>query len=486
MSPTTSTQSRPGLHKELRSLQFFAVAFGATIGVGWIVVLGDWLEAAGPGGTMLGFLVGGCIIAVIALCYAELATVFPSAGGEFVYSYALYGIKTSFVAGWLLAMAYLAVTAFETIAVGWIANALIPGLEGPVLFHGIGGSPVHLGTIFLGFGGLVLISALNYRGVGWASVFQEALTYGLTVAFLLFVGAGILLGDVANLKPAFHASGGGSVWLGTLGILIQTPNWLVGFNFVPQLMEEKAPDTPIRRVGLVMVSSVLSATLFYLLVVLACSMVTPWPTLVGMELPAAGAFEALLDSPILAKLVLLAGLMGLVTTWNAVFMGASRILFALGRARIIHPSFASVHPEFGTPGRAVLFVTAIGAVASLLGRDALVPLLNVVAAALSFLFILTCWGVVRLRRRRPEVQAAYRVPGGAVTGMVASAASVAFLVLALAQPYAAAGRRFPLEWGIILVGGVVGMALWRLGRETRDELSEDDRSRVVLGDESLW
>ncbi|HEX4935103.1 MAG TPA: hypothetical protein VFV33_18085, partial [Gemmatimonadaceae bacterium] len=68
------------LKRDVGAFQFFAFAFGAVVGVGWAVVLGDWLRQAGPLGTMLGLTAGGLVIICIGLCYGELAPLIPSSG----------------------------------------------------------------------------------------------------------------------------------------------------------------------------------------------------------------------------------------------------------------------------------------------------------------------------------------------------------------------------------------------------------------------
>ena len=476
-----SSGSPAQLHKTLSAKDLFAIAFGATIGVGWIVVLGDWLQQAGPLGAVLGFVLGAAVITLVGLCYAEMATMLPAAGGEMAYTYEVYGVKTSFLTGWFLTLAYVAVTAFEAISVGWIVGALIPQSQGPVLLTIWGGDVLRLGGLLLGLGGMAFLVFVNYRGVKSAASLQDWVTYGLILASLLFIGAGLFYGSTDNLKPYFGQSPSESIWLGVLAIFMVTPNWLAGFVFIPQLMEEKAPGTPLRRAGAVMVLSIVLGAAFYCLVILAASMATPWPSLVDAELPVAAAFEALLGSPLLAKLVLVAGICGLVTTWNAVLIGASRVLFALGRARIISPRFSSVHPSFGSPSFAVLFVGAVGSFCVFLGRGALIPLLNVVASIEALAFLLISVGVIKLRRTQPDRPRPFRVPGGVVTASLAALGSALALVLALYEPYVRAGRVVPLEWILFLGWGALGACLWFYASKVRNSVTEPERRQLILG-----
>ena len=123
---------KAGLKKELKLRQLFSLAFGTIIGVGWVTVLGKWLTQAGSLGAVIAFLAGGLVMIFIGLTYSEMAAMFPVSGGEVAYAYEAYGLKTSFMTGWLLSLTYIGVVVFEVISVGWVAGSLFPALEGRV------------------------------------------------------------------------------------------------------------------------------------------------------------------------------------------------------------------------------------------------------------------------------------------------------------------------------------------------------------------
>ena len=66
------------LTRTLRTTEYFTLAFGAMVGVGWLVVMDDWLARGGPGGAMLGFLLGGLGLAPIAYVYGKFVRAIPS------------------------------------------------------------------------------------------------------------------------------------------------------------------------------------------------------------------------------------------------------------------------------------------------------------------------------------------------------------------------------------------------------------------------
>ncbi|HWB86442.1 MAG TPA: APC family permease [Bryobacteraceae bacterium] len=473
---------RTRLAQAINASQFFSLAFGCIIGVAWVVVLGDLLRLAGPLGTMLGFVGAGLVSMLIGLCYAEIITIFPASGGEVVYAYEIYGLKTCFATGWCLALAYVALTAFEGISIGWVASTLFPGLQGVPLYT-VHGTVIDSGTLVMGLGGMALLVYLNYRGAQLAAGFQESVTYLKIVIAVICVSVGILFGRAGNLHPLFLRSDTGSIWGGVLSVFLTGAFWYAGFNIISAAAEEKARATSLRTVGRMIVLSIALAMAFYCLVILACCMLYPWKQLTLLNLGVATVFQVSLGSALLTKMVLTAALLGNITAWNAFVIGASRVLFALGRARIAGTSLGEVHPVFGSPAKATLLVGAVASAGVLLGRGLILPIVNVTSSCFAFVFLLICMGVVKRRLKAPLLKAPYRAPGGMVTACLGCLGSLFMLVVSLYQPHAATGTgAIPAEWAILAAWSLLGLLFWFAGRGIRRGISEGERRRLILGD----
>ncbi len=471
---------RAELGRSLGARHFFTIAFGSIIGVGWVIYLGLWLEPAGPLGAVIGFTAGTSLMVLIGLCYAEMAAMFPVSGGEVAYTYEAFGTRTSFITGWMLGFVYTAVTSWEAIAIGVLAQDLFPAMTGPTLYHAFG-EPVNAVPFALGLAFMAFFTVINYRGVRGASKLQDVLTYSFLAICVLFIGAGFLLGDVANLSPAFVRSESGSIVPGIVAVFVTAPFFLAGFDVIPQLMEEKAPGTNARSAARMVVVALVAAGVFYILVILSASMIAPWPRLLTYEqLPAAAAFAEAFDSQVLSRAILLAAFIGILTTFNAIFIGASRVVFAMGRAALIPPVLARVHPRFGSPSTSVLLVGGLGAIGVVLGRGAIAPLVNVATICFGIAFGLVSLSVIRLRLTRPDAERPYRVPGGIFTAGCAAIASMAFVYLAATDPYEP-GAGIPLEWYVLAVGLVLGVVLWFAGSKPRRAVSEEERRSLILG-----
>ncbi len=467
-----------GLKRAIGARGLFSLAFGSIIGVGWVTVLGHWLERAGPLGSILAFALGGALMLAVALCYAELTAALPVAGGEVAFSYRAYGTAKAFWVGWLLAFGYISVSAFEAASVGRVLAYLWPRLPGALLYTAFGGE-VRAGHLIAGLSCAALITALNLRGVGLSAGVQTALTFSIIAAAGVFVAAGVLGGRLEHLQPLWAAPDAAGALAGVLAVFVTVPLWFVGFDVIPQVAEEAHESIRPARLGSLILTSVVWATLFYVVVILAAAMVVPWRELPGAALPTATAFEHAFTTPLLADLVLWAAVAGLVTSWNGFFVAGTRVLFALGRARIVWPALGAVHPRFGTPHSAVWLVGGVTALSCLLGERALLAFVNVSSICLAAAFLGVSLSAGRLRRIAPELPRPYRMAGGRIVPAVAAAGSL-FICAALVYPGSPARLRWPLEW--LLFGGwcALGGILWRLGAATRAGLDESERERRIL------
>ncbi len=454
------------------------MAFGCVVGVAWVIVLGDIVALAGPGGAALAMGVGALAILLVAFCYAEVAADRPAAGGELVYAYELAGSGGCFAAGWLLALVYVAACAFEAISIGAVSGLLFPNVEGPLLYR-LFGQDVRLGAVLIGIGAALVLWILNRAGAKLTAKTQEWVTYGRIVLILAFLAVALAYAKPANLQPLFSHGPGRTAIGGFLGVLATAPFWFGGFTVFATATEETASS--MRTVGRAIVFSVMAAGIFYVLLILGVSALAPWRDVVRMKLPAAQAFEVGLHSPAMAKLVLVTALLGNLTAWNALLLAGSRVLFAMGRAKLAIGLLGEVHPRHRTPAAAIALVSLISIAALFLGRGFILPIVNVSSVCFAAMYVITCLTLIKLRRAQGEAQRAYSAPGGVATAIVAGAASVAILGVALLAPWLADSRRIPSEW--LTLGGwaVLGAAVWLASARSRGSISEAERGVLLRG-----
>lgn len=472
---------RPRLKREIGGFGFFALAFGSMIGVGWITALGGWFEQAGPVGAILAFAAGGTLMLVIGLCYAEVTPMLPVTGGEVAYAYKAYGTSKAFIIGWSLAFGYLSVSAFEAISVGLVLSFLFPQIDVFPLYE-IAGSTVYASHLLLAFVFTGFITAINYFGVGIASRVQVVLTILFLLCAGLFVFSGIASGEIANLAPYFGDSALGTGGLaGALAVFVTVPFWYVGFDTIPQAAEERRENSPLNRLGLYVILAIIGSTIFYIAVILGAGMTAPWRSIVGEDLPTAAAFSSAFESQLLVKLVLVAGLIGLLTSWNGFFLAGSRVLFSLGRGRIIHASFGETHPQYGTPTRAVIFSGLVTFVSAWLGRGAIIAFVDVGSFCIALAFLGVALSLIQLRKRFPDLERPYRMPGGNVLAYIAAGGSL-FILAVMLIPASPSVLVWPLEWMILGALSATGLVFWFGARRYRQRVSEEERARLILED----
>ncbi len=478
MSATTANPERPKLHKELRRFGFFALAFGSMIGVGWVTAIGSWLGQAGPAGALLAFLVGGAIMLCIGLCYAELTPMLPVAGGEVAYAYKAYGSFKAFVVGWALAFGYVSISGFEAISIGKVLSYLFPAIDRWPLYE-FAGSTVYASHLILGVVCTGLITWVNWVGARAAAKLQVWLTSAFVAVTLVFVLAGLGGGSGANLQPLWVADASGGIAAGILAVMVTIPFWFVGFDTIPQGAEEASGSVAPRSLAFLIVGSIIAATLFYVLIILSVGMVGPWQQTITGDLPAASAFESAFAAPWLSKMVLIAALLGLFTSWNGFFLAGSRVIFALGRGRIIPQRFGAAHPVHGTPNWAIGLVGVLTALAPLLGRDALLALVNAGSFCIALAFFGVSLSLLRLRKDYPDLPRPYRLPGGPVIPAIAALGALGMLA-AMLIPGSPAALSWPREHIILIVMFSLGGVLWVSAGKTRSEVSDAQRDYLIL------
>lgn len=466
-----------GFSRVLGRWDVFAVAFGAMIGFGWIVLTGGFLQDAGTLGAALAFLIGGVVMGLVGLTYAELVSAMPTAGGEHNYVLRGLGSRAAFVTSWSLVLGYVSVVAFEAVALPQTLLFLFPDMLAGRLWT-FADYDVYASWVAVGVVGAVLITWLNYRGVRPAAVFQgAAVLFLLAVAALLVTGA-FVGGSSEDLQPLFSGGFGGLV-----AVLVAVPFLFVGFDVIPQSAEEI--NLPFKQIGKLVVVSVAAASLFYIVVMLTVGSSLPKSVLAESELAAADGMAALWGSDVFGDILVLGGIAGILTSWNGFLIGASRLLYAMAESGMVPRWFGKLHPTHRSPSNAILFVGGLSVLAPLFGRQMLVWLVDAGGLTIVIAFLLVAVTFLALRRREPEMERPFRVSGGTAVGVSAAVFTLGLGVLYL--PGMPAALIWPYEWLILggwwAAGLVLLLRLPRVGPgpDAERELVAVQRGRRAAG-----
>ncbi|WP_136248308.1 APC family permease [Halomonas borealis] len=444
------------LSRVLARKDVLALAFGAMIGWGWIVMTGNWIQSAGSLGAITAFLLGGAVIVLVGLTYAELASAMPQVGGEHVYSYRAMGHFASFLCTWAITLGYVSVVAFEAVALPTVVEHLFPDYAVGQLWT-IAGWDVKATWVAVGVAGSLIMMAINYIGVRTAALVQKVVTLLILAVGVMFITGALFEGSTAAMEPLFNVEEG--VVGGIMAVIIMVPFMFVGFDVIPQAAEEI--DLPFKEIGRVLMISVILAVFWYALIILGTALMLDPAALGGSSLAVPDAMQAVFQAPWAGNLMVLAGIAGIITSWNAFYIGGSRAIYALAHAGMLPAFLAKLHPKYRTPTNAILVMGLLSAAAPLLGRPALVWLVVAGGLGIVVAYLFVALSFVLLRRREPGMERPFRVRYGKTVGALSVILSLMLIGLYLPGSPSALSL---LEWSLFGGWMLLGLALYGWSR----------------------
>jgi APA family basic amino acid/polyamine antiporter len=452
MTTRPAKDTKPTLRHVLHAKEYFTLAFGSMVGVGWMVVIDDWLARGGAVGAMLGFLIGGLALVPIGYVYGRLTERMPDAGSEVAYTAAVFPQSVSFSTGWAMTLAYLIVCPYEAVAFGRVASYVFPGMNVMELYR-VGGYPVFLPHLIAGLVLTAIITVVNYRGVQVSAAFQNVTTFGLLAIFIIFSVLGWSRGSIHNFLPPFADSRGMAGGLiSTLMVLQIVPYFMTGFESAPKASEEAAVDFESSHFVRVIFLALGAGIVFYVGVIAVVSMVQPWMSLTHERFATAVAFERAFGSRFLVQLIMFGVLLSLLKVFNGNFLTSTRLLFAMGRRSLLDEHLSRVHARFRTPAVSIVFVGGLTAIASFLGQAVLVPISEVGSLTSAVGWFATCLAYLKGAVGPPS----YRGRMIGYTGLVVAGILIIMKVLPFIP-----GSFHRYEYVALAVWIVLGVLLWR-------------------------
>lgn len=414
-----------------------ALAFGAMIGWGWVILVGGWILKAGTLGAMSAFIIGGIMVIFVGLVYAELTAAMPECGGANVFSRRALGKNASFVCTWALILGYVGVVAFEACALPNVVEYLLPDfLKG--YMYSVAGFDIYASWVAVGVVSSIIITAINYFGAKPAAVLQSVLTVAIAAVGIALICGSAFSGNIENTKPLFIDGIGG-----IMGVAIATPFMYVGFDVIPQAAEEI--NMPFNKIGKILILSIVMAVSWYALVIFSVSMtMKPWEMETSILVTADAMKFAFGGRQIAAQILIIAGLAGIISSWNAFLMGGSRAIYSLAQAKMLPSFLAKLHPKYKTPTNAILLIGLCSCVAPFFGKVMLTWITNAGSFGIVIAYVLVSISFMVLRKKEPDMPRPYKLKNYKFIGSMAII--LASLMLLLYIP-----GLIKAEW--IIVGG---------------------------------
>jgi APA family basic amino acid/polyamine antiporter len=414
------------LKRTLGPVSLIMLGIGAIIGAGLFVRTAAAIaDRSGPSVT-LAFIVAGFGCAFAGLCYAEFASMIPVAGSAYTYSYATMGELVAWIIGWDLVLEYAVGAATVAIAwseyfnrvLGWF-NARIPyeWSHSPLETMADTGARgiINLPAIFI----LLILSALLIKGTKESAIVNGLIVILKVTIVIIVIGIGWGFMNPANHTPFIpppstyvtpqgitHHYGGLLGILGAAGVVFFA---YIGFDAVSTAAQEaKNPkrDMPIGILGSLVICTILYVLFAYVLSGVAT--VEDFRSS-GREASVAFAITKYMHGyEWLSKSVTVAILAGFSSVILVMLLGQSRVFYSMSKDGLVPRVFSDVHPRFRTPYRSnMLFFVFTGLFAAFIPEDIVGEMTSI---GTLFAFILVCIGVWILRRRRPDLQRAFKVP----------------------------------------------------------------------------
>jgi len=414
-----------------RTLDFkiaFAIGLGTMIAAGIFSLSGTAVAMIGSG-AVIAFVIAAIVAGITAASYSEFASIYSENGGGYLFNSRTFEERRllTYGVGMSLFLGYTGTTAFYLATMDeWFVRFIIPeSLHW--LPHGTAGVTT-----------AVLLGVLNARGTEESGVFQLMVTGAKVAVLLAFIaGAFAFRGPAtatANFATQFQVDAVGIITVAALAFIT-----FFGFSAIAASAGEIIE--PRKTVPRAIAASIITVTILYALVIVAMTNSTVPPEIVAEEGETAmGLVAEGFLGPAGRTLIVAGAVFSMVSASNASILAATGIGSLMGRRGQAPRPFLRIHPEYGTPFWSVTTVTAT-IVAMIVFFIALFPAegaplgINLGLTALTgfaTLNLLLPLAVVNIalivhRRKFPDIERGFRVPGVPVVPVLGVLANLALI-----------------------------------------------------------
>ena len=405
---------------------------------------------------LLVWVLGGIVSLLGCVAFAELGSMFPDSGGQYVYLREAYGDLVAFLYGWML----FSVANGGSIAALAVASAAYMGEIVPVIsqkhvvFSAVGLSitRAHLVGIFL----IALLTYVNVVGLRWGALLQNVSTWTKFAAMACFVVLGLTLGrgHWGNFSP----QGGATLGLGpapfisAMGVALIAVFWAYdGWVYITWVAGEV--KEPRRNVPLAMLLGILVVGAIYLAMNVTYLYSMPVGEIAQHETIAHAAAVSLF-SPRAALWLSATIAISCFSAAATCTLSGARVYLAMAQDGVFFKRMAAIHPQWRTPAFSLIGQGIWAGILTVSGRYD--QLYTYVIYGMVLSYTLTVIGLFILRWKRPEIPRPYRCAGypwvPAIYVLIGTAWTLNTIITRPAEAF----------WGTALVlVGVPGYLYWK-------------------------
>ncbi len=414
MSITTSNQNELSRRLSLTSAIFIVV--GSMIASG--IFLTPQNVAASvqiPGIMIFVWILTGFLTLAGALTNAEIASIIPEAGGQYVFFRVTYNDLVAFLYGWTTFIVYQT-GSISAIAVafarylGYFVDLphLSPELEAWQLpFIGNIYPLKDIGVSLVAISAIILLAIVNYFGVHFGGFIVTL----FTILKVIAIGAIITLsfssgmGNVENFFPLWGVPSNGAL-VGAIGVAMIATLWSYdGWNSITYLAGEvKEPQKNIPRAIII---GTITVIIIYVLTNLAYLYILPIEKIATSKLVAADVMDTLYPSygGAIISIMVMISTFGAV---NATSLTTARVFFAMAKDKLFFKGIEKVHPKYKTPHVTTILTGCVAAVVA--GLFPIGILGELVSIGTLLAFVIVCAGIIVLRKTNPDIKRPFKTP----------------------------------------------------------------------------
>lgn len=393
------------LNRELGLGTAILVVFASMIGTGIFITTGELLGMTHDSGwVLLLWVLGGLVALTGSLAYAELATMMPDVGGEYIYLRNIFGLLPAFLSGWIsLLVGFSASIATSALALGDYINKLYA-----INTSGEEGLAGNWEVKLIGAGVIAFFALVHILGLKSGSIIQNILTVikiAIVAAFIIFGFIFIDWSQTDRLYTSYLSTGKQAADLPTMGLaLLMVMFSFSGWNGATYIAGEiKNPEKNLPRA---LFWGTVITTLIYLGLNVVFLMAAP-----GSEVSGEGAIGALAATKLfgaeIGNIFTSAIILILLSSISVQMMIGPRVYYAMSKDNIIFKGLGNISERFRTPWVAILIQMVISMIYVLIGDPSM--LMQYMGFALSIFPVLAVIGLFVMRRKQPHRPRPYKV-----------------------------------------------------------------------------
>jgi APA family basic amino acid/polyamine antiporter len=407
----------PGLLRQIGLVSAILIVVNNVIGSAIFLTPKNVAAAVNVPGVAIGvWIFTGLLTLAGALTNAEIANEITDAGGQYVYFRELFKDWMGFLYGWTAFIVYQTGTiASVAIAFGLYLDRLIalPHLTAtleawklPLLGNIF---PLKdIGVKFAAIGAITVLTAVNYYGVRWGAFVSDIFTYMKLAAIAVIAGLAFTIGhgSTEHFFPLCGSPHNGSL-LASFGVAMIATLWAYeGWNNISFVAGEVT--NPKRNVPLALMLGTLGVIFVYVITNLAYLYILPIGEIAKSNLVASDVMERMVG-PMGGAMIAVAVMVSTFGTVNASVLTAARVTYAMAKDKLFYKPLADVTPKYHTPGKSLIVQGVWASILTLSGTYD--QLFTYVIFAGWIFYALGAAGVFLLRKKTPNAERSYSVPG---------------------------------------------------------------------------